>query len=185
MMRLIAALFLGLVGALVGASGVASADPPNDFATGAGKIERTLGPPTSPTQIEEKFAFSAHDEDAIGGATSPARNGHFVYERTFTSPTGSSTTLEVKGSISCVWVEGNQASFNGLVEKSNDPTLEGVFARFRVVDNDQPPVNGAAPDQLAQVGFTRNPSCLFPSSVPPSANIISGNILVNDAQQMA
>jgi hypothetical protein len=104
MMRLIAALFLGLVGALVVASGVASADPPNDFATGAGKIERTLGPPTSPTQIEEKFAFSAHDEDAIGGATSPARNGHFVYERPLLRQRGARRRWRSRAaSVVCGW----------------------------------------------------------------------------------
>jgi hypothetical protein len=179
MKRLLAALFLGLVVALVVASGVASADPPNDSATGAGELEQTL---SDGTTIENKFAFSAYDEDAIGGDSSTARNGHFVYEETITLPTGSTTTLELKGSVSCVWVEGNRAFFNGPIEKSNEPRFEGRFAQFDVVDNDQPPGNGADPDQFV---FETPPSFVSTCHVPLDiANfpITSGNIVVNDAQ---
>jgi hypothetical protein len=47
MKRLFPTLFLGLVVALVVASGVASAAPPNDFTTGAGKVVTTRGSATT------------------------------------------------------------------------------------------------------------------------------------------
>jgi hypothetical protein len=178
MKRLLAALFLALVGALVVASGVASADPPNDFTTGAGKIERTQEGST----IEEKFAFSAPDEDAIGGPTSTARNGHYVYERTITSPTETTQTLELKGDVDCVWVEDNRAFFGGPIEKSNEPTFVGRFAYFDAVDNDQPAGNigtGSGPDQFQNEFTSPRSTCLFPLIGRP---ITSGNIVVNDAQ---
>jgi hypothetical protein len=78
MKRILAALFLALVVALVGPIGVAGADPPHDFTTGGGKVVVTLIP-DSQTMVE-KFAFSAH---AIGSTTG-ARNGHYVYEQTQT-----------------------------------------------------------------------------------------------------
>jgi hypothetical protein len=77
MKRILAALFLALVVALVGTIGVASADPPHNFTTGGGKVVVTLIPDS--TRVE-KFAFSAH---AIGSTTG-ARNGHYVYEQTQT-----------------------------------------------------------------------------------------------------
>jgi hypothetical protein len=177
MKRLLAALFLGLLVALVGASGVASADPPNDFTTGGAQKEVSDGQ----TTLEEKFAFSAQDEDAIGGPNGVARSGHYVFERTLTTPT-SSTTVELEGSVSCVWVQGHRALFKGPIEKSNDPALEGRFAQFIVEDNDQPPVNGAVPDRFFFEGTTPNPICPEPASIIPLNNITSGNILVSDAQ---
>jgi hypothetical protein len=174
MKRLLAALFLALVVALVGASGVASADPPNDFTTGGGKVEETTAPETTSV---EKFAFSAHDEDATGPTTG-ARNGHYVYERTITSPT-SSTTVEVKGSVDCVWVQGRSAFFGGPIEKTNNPDLVGWFAYFDVTDNDQPPFNGTAPDQFGLAGFSSDTACILPLL---ESDVTSGNIVVHDAE---
>jgi hypothetical protein len=168
MKRLFAALFLALLGALVGASGVAGATSPNDFTTGGGKVERTSGSAT----IEEKFAFSAHDEDD-SASTTAARNGHFVYQRTITSPL-STSKLDLKGSVDCVRVIGNRAGFSGPVEKSTNPDFEGLHALFTVVDNDS---MGTA-DEFRHLGFSSQPICLVSVALP----ITSGNILVSDAQ---
>ena len=170
MKRLFPALFLGLVVALVGASGVASADPPNDFTTGGGKLERTQGART----IEEKFAFSAHDEDD-SVSTTAARNGHYVYEQTITTPM-STSEFDLKGSVDCVRVSGNQAGFSGLIEKSsNNPSLEGLRAFFSVADND----SIGTPDEFRFIGVSAS---TLPCILSPSAPITSGNILVSDAQ---
>jgi hypothetical protein len=128
--------------------------------------------------IEQKFAFSAHDEDAIG-PTPGARNGHYVFDQTVTTPTAS-TSLELKGRVDCVWVEGHRAFFGGPIEKSSNPAFEGRFAYFDVADNDQPPVNGATPDQF-RLRITASPTS---RCFPPIAGfpITSGNIVVHDGQ---
>jgi hypothetical protein len=167
MKRILAALFLALVVALVGTIGVASAAPPHNFTTGGGKVVTTLIPDS--TQVE-KFAFSAH---AIGSTTG-ARNGHFVYEQTLTEP---AVRLELKGSVACVRVEGNRASFSGLIEKASSsdpdgPDLVGSFANFNVADN---------PDQFLFGGISMSPTCGIPLQGNP---LTSGNIVVNNAQEM-
>jgi hypothetical protein len=173
MKRILAALFLALVVALVGTIGVASADPPHNFTTGGGKVEVTLIPDS--TRVE-KFAFSAH---AIGSTTG-ARNGHYVYEQTQTfTEVPLTVRLELKGSVVCVRVEDNRASFVGRIEKSNDPNLVGSFANFDVVDNDQPPGNGADPDQFLFAGISSISNCGIPL---PGNPLTSGNIVVNNAQ---
>jgi hypothetical protein len=169
MKRILAALFLALVVALVGTIGVASADPPHNFTTGGGKVVVTFIPDS--TRVE-KFAFSAH---AIGSTTG-ARNGHYVYEQTQTQPT---VRLELKGSVDCVRVEDNRASFVGPIEKSNVSNLVGSFANFNVVDNDQPPGSGADPDQFLFGGISSISNCGIPL---PGNPLTSGNIVVNNAQ---
>jgi hypothetical protein len=171
MKRTLAALFLALVVALVGTIGVAGAKPPHNFTTGGGKVVTTLIPDSTGV---EKFAFSAH---AIG-STTVARNGHFVYEQTLTQPV---VRLELKGRVACVRVVENGASFVGLIEKSNESNLVGSFASFYVVDNDQPHGNGADPDQFLFGGILGSPTCSLPG---PGNPLNSGNIVVNNAQQM-
>jgi hypothetical protein len=63
MKRLLSALFLGLVVALVGASGVASADPPNDFAVGGFQA----------AAVEQNIGFSAHSS-GCGGSVKEGRH---------------------------------------------------------------------------------------------------------------
>jgi hypothetical protein len=173
MKRILAALFLALVVALVGTIGVASAAPPHNFTTGGGKVVVPLTPDS--TRVE-KFAFSAH---AIG-STTVARNGHYVYERTTTFTPTLSTTSEIKGSVDCVRVVGNSAHFVGLIEKSNDPDNPvGLFANFDVVDNDQPPGTGADPDEFTFSGTSSSATCGLPLRGNP---LTSGNIVVNNAQ---
>jgi hypothetical protein len=171
MKRLFPALFLALVVALVVASGVASADPPNDFTTGAGKAERTVGPSL---HLEEKFAFSAYDEDD-SDLTSAARNGHFVYQVTLSRGGTILNELDLKGSVDCVLVSGNQAAFSGPIEKSSsDPQQEGAIAHFTVFDNDN-----MGPDRFRFLGDSGAATCpLDPIVAFP---ITSGNILVSDA----
>src|SRR5215207_626366 len=169
MKRILAALFLALVVALVGTIGVASADPPHNFTTGGGKVVVTFIPDS--TRVE-KFAFSAH----ANGSTTGARNGHYVYEQTQTQP---AVTLELKGRVDCVRVEDNRASFVGSIEKSNDRRLVGSFASFNVVDNDQPTGNGADPDQFLFGGTSSISNCGLPL---PGNPLTSGNIVVNNAQ---
>jgi hypothetical protein len=169
MKRILAALFLALVVALVGTIGVASAGPPHNFTTGGGKVVVTFIPDS--TRVD-KFAFSAH---AIGSTTG-ARNGHYVYEQTQTQP---AVRLELKGRVDCVRVEDNRASFVGPIEKSNDCNLVGLFAYFNVVDNDQLPGNGADPDQFLFGGTPSISNCGLPL---PGNPLTSGNIVVNNAQ---
>jgi hypothetical protein len=173
MKRILAALFLALVVALVGTIGVASAAPPHDFTTGGGKVVTTFTPDS--TRVE-KFAFSAH---AIGSTT--GARGHYVYEETHTFPEVPLTVrLELKGSVDCVRVVDNGASFSGRIEKTNDPSLVGSFAIFDVVDNDQPRGNGADPDQFLFGGTSASSTC-HPIPLPGNP-LSSGNIVVNNGQ---
>jgi hypothetical protein len=168
MKRLFAVLFVALLVALVGAIGVAGADPPNDFTTGAGKIERTAGPAT----LKEKFSFSAYDEDDTP-TTQAARNGRFAYQFTSTSPL---SEFDIKGSVDCVVVKDNRANFSGPIEKSSsNPELEGVHAYFLVVDND----SMGEPDQFRFLGSRFPMPC--DNLAEEAEDITSGNILVSDA----
>jgi hypothetical protein len=122
MKRLLSALFLALVVALVGPIGVAGADPPHDFTTGGGKVVTTAGSGSDSLTIEEKFAFSAHHEDD-SSSTTVARNGHYVYHRTVTTSEGTildELSFDLKGSVDCVRVSGNQAAFSRPIEKSSN-----------------------------------------------------------------
>jgi hypothetical protein len=174
MKRILGALFLALVVALLGTIGVASADPPHDFATGGGKVVTTR---SDSTTSEEKFAFSAHHE-GDSSSTTEARNGHYVYHQTVTTSDGMILfSFDLKGSVACVQVEGNRASFSGLIEKASSsdpdgPDLVGSFANFDVADN---------PDQFLFAGISMSPTCGIPLEGNP---LTSGNILVNDAQEM-
>jgi hypothetical protein len=182
MKRILAALFLALVVALVGPIGVAGADPPHDFTTGGGKVVTTR---SDSTTLEEKFAFSAHHE-GDSSSTTVARNGHFVYQQTVTLSDGTIGEFDIKGSVDCVLVSGNQAAFSGPIEKSkssnNVPAPPvGAQAFFAVADND----SIGTPDQFSFLGFQdRLPPqpCFLPDPDEfPFTPITSGNILVNDA----
>jgi hypothetical protein len=192
MKRLLAALFLALLVALAVVTGTASAshndqpNPPNDFTTGAGTVSTTavLPPPAGLTVIENKFSFSAHDVDASSD-TPEARNGQYHAEGTV-APTGATPpgqpvlqNVDVQGRVTCVRVQGNRAYFGGPVEKSSNPAFEGQFAFFDVVDNDQPPSNGAIPDQFRFEMLRPTPFCLTPIIGLP---LTSGNIVVHDGQ---
>jgi hypothetical protein len=175
MKRILAALFLALVVALVGTIGVASADPPHDFTTGGGKVVEL----SADTTRVDKFAFSAHDEDD-SDLTTAARNGHYVYQLTVTTPT-STVKLDLKGSVDCVLVSGNQAAFSGPIEKSSNEDLVPVGAQafFAVADND----STGTPDQFSFLGFQDllPPQPCFVPGPEFFTSITSGNILVNDA----
>jgi hypothetical protein len=183
MKRMFAALTLALLVSLVMAS-VATSAPPNDFTTGAGKVSTSdfFG-----FAVENKFSFSAYDEDD-SSATTVARNGQYHVEGNVAvvdvdpRPPDFSQTVDVQGKVDCIWVEGNQAFFGGPITKSSNPDYEGMNAYFDVADNDQPPLNGEAPDQFLFEVITPQQLCLPPIPGPP---ITQGNIVVNDAQQMA
>jgi hypothetical protein len=148
---------------------VASADPPNDVTNGGGKIDRTeLG------TIVEQFAFRASDEDD-SDLTTAARDGHFVYKRTGSSPIVKSN-FDLKGSVDCLRVSGNLAVFSGPIEhSSSNPDLEGQQVRFTVVDND----SMGTPDQFSFLFTPESMSCFIQDETNP---ITSGNIVVSDAQ---
>ena len=176
MKRLLAALSLALMVGLLALSmsGVAGAThnnkpdvPPQDFTTGAGKFV-TGG-------VEQKFSFSAHDADA-NPLTFEARNGHYNVEA---RAPGTGMLVEIQGEVTCLRVVANRAYFGGPIEKSSNPALVGQFAFFDSVDNDQPPVNGAIPDQFRFEFLRGTPLCLGPISGIP---ITQGNITVHDGQ---
>jgi hypothetical protein len=177
MKRILAALFLALVVALVVASGVASAAPPHNFTAGGGKVVTNA---SDTRTTVEKFAFIAFSAHAIG-STTEARNGHFVYHYTTTTPSGT-FEFELKGSINCVLWSGNHAAFSGLIKKSTgSPILgdvEGQHAFFAVADND----SIGTPDQFGFFGTDprRCPHLYDPWNLPP---ITRGNILVSNAAQ--
>jgi hypothetical protein len=180
MKRLFTALFLGLVVALVGPIGVAGADPPHDFTTGGGTAVTTS---SDSTTLEEKFAFSAHHE-GDSSSTTVARNGHYVYHRTATLSDGTIGEFDIKGSVDCLVVSGNQAGFSGPIEKSkssnNVPALPvGAQAFFAVADNE----SIGKPDQFSFLGFQDRlpPQPCFVPEPEFFTPITSGNILVNDA----
>jgi hypothetical protein len=183
MKRLFAALTLALLVSLVVAS-VATSAPPNDFTTGAGKVSSTF----SGNAVENKFSFSAHAEDANSFVNTLARNGQYHAEGTVglvpgpPFPPPFSQTVEVQGKVDCIRVAGNRAYFGGPIEKSSNPAYEGLNAYFDVVDNDQPPLSGAAPDQFLFERIEPNRTCFNPINGAP---ITQGNIVVNDAPVMA
>ena len=183
MKRMLAALPLALLVSLVAAS-VATSAPPNDFTTGAGKVSTTfLGRP-----IENKFSFSAHADGARSFLTSVARNGQYHVEGNVQIvqvppfPPSFSEKADVQGKVDCIRVRGNSAYFGGPIERSSNPAYEGLNAYFDVVDNDQPPLNGAAPDHFQFEFISPTQRCILPVSAAP---IAQGNIVVNDASVMA
>jgi hypothetical protein len=183
MKRMLTALTLALLVSLVAAS-VATSAPPNDFTTGAGKVSTIF----TGRAIENKFSFSAHAEDANSLVNRLARNGQYHVEGNVSEIVGGppgpgfSQTADVQGKVDCIRVSGNQAFVGGPIQKSSNPAYEGLNAYFDVVDNDQPPLSGAAPDQFLFELITPQPECLLPTSGAP---ITQGNIVVNDAPVMA
>jgi len=182
MKRMLAALTLALLVSLVMAS-VATSAPPNDFTTGAGKVSSNFfGSP-----VENKFSFSAYGEDD-SASTGVALNGQYHVEGNVgfldapPFPPFLSQTADVQGKVDCIVVSGNQAFFGGPITKSSNPDYEGMNAYFDVADNDQPPLNGEAPDEFLWEFITPDQQCFEPTPGPP---ITKGNIVVNDAQQMA
>jgi hypothetical protein len=155
MKRMLAALFLGLVFALVVASGVASADSPNDFAVGGfqGSAENSMG-------------FSAHSngpkaEDAWGHMTEtiPGSEGKGRWR------------------VVCLAVSGSKASIG--LEPQNSAASDFGPNILVVRDSGLP---GGEGDTYAFFTGGDPQQCQSLLPLEPSFPIESGNIQVYDAQ---
>jgi hypothetical protein len=155
MKRLLSALFLGLLVALVGASGVASADPPNDFAVGGFQAASS----------EQKIAFSAHSN----GPNPEDAWGHM-------SDTLVATGTKGRWRVVCLAVSGSTAAIG--LEPQNSAASDFPSNIFVVRDSGLP---GGAGDTYSFL--TGNPQqCQSGLLVKPTFPIERGNILVHDAQ---
>ena len=147
----ISALAIGSL--LLLTAGLAQANPPNDFAVGAGKVP----------SIETEVAFSAHS-----GPTGEDPSGHF------------NITIggnEFDGHVTCLAVSGNRAVLGGEY-----PDFPGSGIFIRVEDNGNPSgatpdrltwISGPpATPAFCQFLLTAN-FFTFP--------VTQGNIVVNDA----
>lgn len=56
-----------------------------------------------------------------------------------------------RGPLTCAVIEGNRAWLGGLIEKSSDPSLEGLEMWFQVSDNGEPGAD-ASPDMTTLIG---------------------------------
>jgi hypothetical protein len=156
MKRLLAALFLALVVALVGASGVASADPTKDFAVGGFQS----------AALEQNFGFSAHTD----GPNADDAWGHMSNTLVETGETR-------RWRVVCLAVLGSTASLG--LEPQNSAASDTTFSRLFVVRDSGLP--GGTGDTYAFVGG--NPQeCQSGLLVEPPFPIENGDILVHDAQ---
>jgi len=158
-----------LVGAaLLVAPGTAQGAPSLSSANGQGTL----------SDGARHFSFSAKlaaDGTATGTVT--------LTNKSFTGENGHSP-YKLQGTIECMTVVGNTATFGGTVKSTNDPNLNDAFY-FRVADFGEP---GAGQDQISRVAFfdddpttTGDPAlCLNPDTAnyTPLETIESGNIQV-------
>ena len=160
MKRLLAALFLALVGTLVVASGVASADPKQDLVSGTGHF------------IVETIDFDGQlHVNAQSGPSGEAPRGHFF----LTVSSGTTETFDIKGRVTCVNVNGNLAAVAGVVTKSRNPSVpEGTGILINILDG------GPGEQDVAQVDSAERPptTCPFVGVISPTTN---GNFVVHDA----
>jgi len=155
MKRLLSALFLGLLVALLGASGVASAAPPNDFAVGGFQAASS----------EQKIAFSAHSN----GPNPEDAWGHM-------SDTLVATGRKGRWRVVCLAVSGSKASLG--LEPQNSAASDFPSNTFVVRDSGLP--GGAGDTYRFAPGDLQE--CQSSLSFEPTNPIESGNILVHDAQ---
>jgi hypothetical protein len=159
MKRLLAALFLALVCALVVASGVASADPKQDLVSGTGQFVSFAG---SDSQLHVNAQSGPSGEDP---------RGHFF----FTRSNFGTNVFDFSGRVTCVNVSGNLAAVGGVVTKSETPSApEGSGILINI--EDRGPHAG-------------DPASVFQRSVPPTncefigftVDSQKGNFEVHDA----
>ena len=164
MKRLLAALFLALVGALVVASGVASADPKQDLVSGTGHV------------VIEEAEFDAQlHVNAKSGPTGEDPRGHFFLTR---SQFGIED-IDFSGRVTCVDVNGDLAAVGGVVTKSKNPSVpEGSGILINIEDR------GSDAEDAAGVFVTSLPPTEPPTNCEfsdASALATGGNFIVHDA----
>ena len=86
-------------------------------------------------------------------------------------------TVQSRGSVDCVSVDGNRAILSGVLDKPS-PGLEGPFWSIRVEDNGSP---GTAADRI-DFGTSRfHIDCTdFSGAFPPVFPVSRGNVVVKD-----
>jgi hypothetical protein len=164
MKRLLAALTLALLLSLVAAVGTASAThsegqgPNKDFVNGTAKLDLV---PDTALQIHVN-AQSAPDGTDPQGYFFVRQEGFF--------------DVDIRGTVTCLNVNGNRAVFGGVVEQSRLPTVpEGRGVLIEVQDNGEPNEADRADGFILFVPPTSCPVSVF-------TNLTSqGNFVVHDA----
>ena len=162
MKRLLAALFLGLVVALVGASGVASAAPQQDFVSGTGHFVQQGG----------DFDAQLHVNAQSGPTGDPG--GHFFVTR---SEFGINV-VDFSGRVTCVNVDGNLAGVAGVVTKSKNPSVPVGTGFITSIVDGGPDEQDAAQAMLFAVSA---PPTTCPFNDLGTQPTTDGNFVVHDA----
>jgi hypothetical protein len=159
MKRLLAALFLALVGALVGAIGVASADSNQDRVSGMGRSE-------------DPFNDARLIVNATSGPSGEDPQGSFAYKQI----SNGTTLYDFSGRVTCVNVNGNLAGLAGVVTKSETPSTAPEGSTVFININDR----GNVADDLGSIGLRNDPltECGFESAF---REFQKGNFIVQDA----
>ncbi len=192
MRRTTAAAFVLVTALFIAAAGQAAKDPFNgarDSAVGSGtygpgcaiELPPTKDPFCLTTQVR-RFAFSA-TSDPLGGDA----------QGTWTTDT--TPTRHWAGTITCLNVAGNTASFGGVITESPNPSAVPPGTPFieYVVDNTQ--VDPALPDLISPFAILppgdpdlANVPADFPATCPPPVPslagyfpVTSGDIAVTDS----
>ncbi len=159
-MHVLALVVGAVVSTLTLTAGIASAQPPQDFVTGAGNHAGGV-----------QFTVSAHRGPAGQGAM-----GTFSFKI--------AGQERVRAEVTCLIVVGNQAIVTGTYTDPQTGTAQIVV--MHVVDNGEPGTS-ATPDLLrfsfANGGIVpdpQHPGCFLP--VLPPVPVTQGNIVVHDAQ---
>jgi hypothetical protein len=163
---ILTAAIIGTVLALPSVSGAAAPPPPpspQDSVTLSG------GPATVATALQSFIIF---DLNATSGPSGENPTGHVKVDALVTFP--DTFTLHLEGPVTCLAVNGNQASINFI-----DPDIPALgVLRIQVVDN-QPDTFDSFPVAVAA-------SDCSPISRSPGANgpLMNGDITVVDAQPL-
>jgi hypothetical protein len=142
-----------VLGALAFAAGPANAAP-QDFASGSASfvcLEDCSG----------SLAFTGHGTPA---------DAHGTVKIDIPS------TIQSRGSVDCVAVDGNRATISGVLDKPS-PGLDGPFYALQVEDNGSPGTSG---DRIS-VAFGRFPvQCALANGSSPVFPVSRGNVVVKD-----
>lgn len=151
---------VALVVAVVTAIPAVAANPNKDIVTGGGRADGT--PPGVQFAIE-----------AQSGPLGEAAKGHVKLD----NPNGTNVQ-DTRGSVVCLNVQGNKATIEFQVEKSNDPADVGQYRQVFLEDNGNP--SDATQDAIS-ASLPRSTPRGCDIRVAPAQPILRGQIEIRDA----